>query len=239
MKKFNLIWIGVIAAVVLSACGGAAPAAAPAANTMPSTINVTGNGQVSIVPDVAYINIGVHSEAPEVTTALDQNNQQAQAIAATLQQMGVADEDIQTTAFNVYPMQEYSPMGEVTGTKYSVDNTVYVAVRDLSNLGQLLDGVVQAGANTINSITFDATDKDAAYTQARQLAVENARKQAEELAAAAGVEVGEVTAISAYSSGPVTAYDAKVYNGQGGNGVPTAAGEIVINVDASITFAIR
>ncbi|MEM5774567.1 MAG: SIMPL domain-containing protein, partial [Anaerolineaceae bacterium] len=131
---------------------------------------VNGNGQVYIVPDLAYINIGVHSEADDVQTALSENNTQAQAIRQTLTSMGVADEDIQTTAFNVYPTQQYDPMGQPLGLKYVVDNSVLVTVRDLSNLGSLLDSAVQSGANTINSITFDANDKAAAYTQARKIA---------------------------------------------------------------------
>jgi uncharacterized protein YggE len=168
LRKVSFVLGFIVLAAALSACG-----AVQSSDKYPQpTINVTGNGQVYIVPDIAYINIGVHSEAEVVTDALNENNQQAQAISGVLSGMGVTAEDIQTTAFNVFPMQEYGPNGEVTNTKYGVDNSVMVTVRDLSKLGTILDAVVQAGANTINSISFDAQDKTAAYAEARRLAVE-------------------------------------------------------------------
>jgi uncharacterized protein YggE len=235
MQKKNLIvLLSFMLLALLSACS---PAASDSQET--AAISVSGNGQVYITPDIAYINIGVHSEAPVVTDALDENNRQAQAVSNILQELGVAAEDIQTTAFNVYPMQEYGPMGEAMNTTYAVDNTVLITVRDLANLGAMLDAVVQAGANNIHSIVFDAQNKEQAYTEARKMAVDDARKQAEELAAAAGVKVGKVIGISAYSGGPLPAYEAKVYSGQGGNQVPVAAGQIVITIDANVTFAIE
>ena len=66
----------------------------------------------------------------------------------------------------------------MTGTTYTVNNTVYVTVRDLQVLGKLLDVVVRSGANSINGITFDVVDKSRAISEARRLAVESARSQA-------------------------------------------------------------
>jgi uncharacterized protein YggE len=91
-----------------------------------------------------------------------------------------------------------------------VDNTVNVTVRDLSVLGKLLDGVVRAGANSINGINFDVTDKTQAITEARKLAIEDARATAQELAAAAGVTLGDIYSLNSYlNTGPVTTFDSK------------------------------
>jgi uncharacterized protein YggE len=78
-------------------------------------------------------------------------------------------------------MKNYAPDGTVASTYYSVDNTVYVTVRDLSKLGKLLDAVVSSGANTINGINFDITNKDAALAQARDMAITNAKPKQREL----------------------------------------------------------
>ncbi len=236
-SKAMFVFIGLVLAAVLSACGTPAAGVNPY-NPYPQ-LSVNGNGQVYIVPDLAYINIGVHSEAEDVQTALNDNNNQAQAIRETLTGMGVAEEDIQTTAFNVYPTQEYDPMGQPLGLKYVVENTVMVTVRDLSNLGGLLDSAVQSGANTINSITFDASDKAAAYTEARKIAVDNAKALATELAEASGVTLGKLMNISTYNSSPQPYYDMKSYSGVGGaESVPVAAGQIVISVDVSLIYSI-
>ncbi len=234
-KKIAFVITSIALVVILSACSGSVESG----KQNLSSISVNGNGQVMLVPDIAYINIGVHSEAQKVTDALEMNNSQAQAISNALAELGVDTMDVQTTAFNVYPMQEYGPMGEVTNTKYAVDNVVYVTVRDLSSLGTLLDAVVKAGANTINSITFDVLDKNEAYREARRLAVENAKMQAQELAEAAGVKLGDIISLNVYSSSPMPMFDTKAYSGYGGMQAPIAAGQMTISVDASMSFSIK
>jgi uncharacterized protein YggE len=131
-----------------------------------------------------------------------------------------------------------TPTGEKT---YVVDNTVLVTVRDLDTLGDLLDTVVAAGANTVNSIQFDVADKSAALSEARADAVKDAEAQAKELADAAGVELGEVQSIGYYdnSSSPV-------YAGKGGGGgavmeaaVPIQPGQLTFTVNVNMTYEIK
>ena len=243
--KKMIISIALLALLGLSACTAAAPAASqPAprlADGLSRTINVTGVGEVYVVPDLAYISIGVHSQSESVALALSDNTQQAQAIASELQEKGVAESDIQTAAFNVYPMQDYGPMGEMLGTSYAVDNTVSVTVRDLNNLGALLDAVVQAGANNINSITFDVADKTAALSEARLLSIQNARTLAGELAAAAEVELGELVNLYVYDVGsPVAQYEKGMFADSAvGGSVPVASGQLIIRVEASLAYEIE
>jgi len=208
------------------------------------SINVTGEGQVFLVPDVAYVYIGVHSQSENVSVALSDNNDQAKAVSDALKELDVEEKDIQTTSFNIYPQQQYEPgTGNVTGTIYMVDNVVYVTVRDLKRLGELLDVVVRSGANSINSISFDVVDKETALSKARELAIENARKQAEELAKASGVTLGDVQNISTSS---VSTPLAKEMYGMGGGGgmassqpAPISAGQLVLTVNISMTYMIK
>ncbi|HTX79022.1 MAG TPA: SIMPL domain-containing protein, partial [Longilinea sp.] len=188
------------------------------------------------------INIGVQNTAPTVTDALKQNTAQAQAIRAALTALNVDDKDIQTSNFSVNPQQQYGPDGTLQSTDYSANNTVTVTVRNLSNLGQILDAVVNSGANTINSISFDLLNKDDAYAQARQSAVDDARSQAEALAKAAGVQLGDVQTINVYSINPVV----PAYEGKGGtmmsianSSVPIATGQMVISVQVNIVWALK
>ncbi|NMB58462.1 MAG: SIMPL domain-containing protein [Chloroflexi bacterium] len=208
------------------------------------SINVTGEGQVFLVPDVAYVYIGVHSQSTNVSEALKDNNEQAKAVSDALKGLGVEEKDIQTTSFNIYPQQQYEPgTGNVTGTIYMVDNVVYVTVRELKRLGELLDVVVRSGANSINSINFDVVDKETALSKARELAIENARKQAEELAKASGVVLGDVQSISTSSvSTPLV----KEMYGMGGGGMgavsqpaPISAGQLVLTVNISMSYLIK
>jgi uncharacterized protein len=241
--KLLLTLTGFIVLFALAAC--AAPMGAPAAN-VPSelrrTISAQGNGEVFLVPDVAYISIGVESRAPQVNAALNENNVQAERIAETLREMGVEDRDIQTSAFSVYPFQEYGPMGEAGELVYVVSNTVNITVRNLHTMGELLDAVVQAGANAIHSVQFDVENKEQAVTEARRLAISNAQQTAAELADAAGVELGELVSLNVYASGgPIPFFEGKVYGGLGSSdsSVPVAAGQMVIHMVADLAYEIK
>ncbi len=243
MKKSILVILTVLlAAGLLSACGVAGNPFT-SSNDQPAqrTLNVTGSGSVNLTPDIVYINIGVHTEGANVGEALASNTGQSQKVADALKEFGVEGKDIQTTAFNVYPQQQYGPQGEMLDIKYVVDNSIYVTVRDLNNLGAILDTVVKSGANNINGIQFDVADRKAAMSEARKSAVENARAQAEELATAAGAKLGEVQYInvSSYSQ----PYGPTSLKGDGGmaesSNVPVSAGQIQLNVDVNVTYALK
>jgi uncharacterized protein YggE len=248
--KLYLLTAIVIAAALLTACSSlptiipakAAPKLQAADTTAAArTMTAAGTGKIYLIPDVAYVNIGVHTEAEDVKEALASNTSQAQKVASVLGEMGVDPKDIQTSAFNVFPQQQYDPQGQLIGNKYVVDNTIYVTVRDLNKLGEMLDGVVRSGANNINGITFDVFSKEQAVSDARRLAIEDARKVAQEMAQAAGIELGPVQNLSVYSqSGPIAVYDSKGGGAAASaNPVPVSAGQLVIQMDASITFEIK
>ncbi len=250
MKK-ALLLACFIALVALSACavppGSGTPAAAPQTGPgQPSsapqarTISVNGVGQVTLAPDVAYVSIGVQSQAPNVSDALNQDNQKSQAVAGALRELGIDPKDIQTSGFNVSPQQQFGQQGEQTGTTYTVNNTVYVTVRDLQVLGKLLDVVVRSGANTINGIAFDVLDKSKALSDARQLAVQSAQSQAEEMAKYAGVTLGPLQTMNVYTSNPPT----PIFEGKGGaamdaSQVPISAGQVILRVEVSAMYAIQ
>ncbi len=246
MKRM-IIFTGLIAILVLSACS--APAMPSTGTAAPAqqygqpqgrTISVNGSGQVTLSPDVAYVYINVHSQSPNVSDALNQNNQKSQAVAAALRELNIDPKDIQTSNFNINPQQQFDQQGQAAGTLYNVDNTVYVTVRDWQILGKLLDVVVRSGANSINGITFDVLDKTQALSEARRLAVESARSQAEEIAQAAGVTVGDLQTLNVYTSSPPV----PVFEGKGGaamdaSQVPVSAGQLVLRVEVGAVYAIK
>jgi len=194
-KKTGLMITALVLMVGLAACAPAAQVGSNAQGITPQ-VSVTGSGVVYVVPDIAYINVGVRSQGDTVADAMTANNAQAQAIKDTLVGQGVDEMDIQTSSFNVYPQSDYDFQGVITRTYFSVENNVYVTVRSLDNLGAILDAVAASGANTIYGISFDVVDKTEAQTSARQLAVDSAKTQAQELADAAGVTWGDIEYIS-------------------------------------------
>jgi len=239
-KSMLLVVISLVAVFVLAACG-----TTQVTNTVQQvrTISAAGSGYVYIVPDIAYINIGVRVDADEVSAALAANNVQANAIAEALAGMGVDKADIQTSNFNVYPMQDWGPDGQISRKYYVVENTVSVTVRDLAKLGKLLDTVVSSGANTINGISFDVQDKTAAEAEARDKAIADAKLEAEAIAAAAGIKLGDLQSVNVYTSGVVyPVYETKGLGGgagAAGAAAPVSAGQLKVSVDANLVYEIK
>ena len=246
MRK-NLVLITglVLVAALLSAfIGGTGLQTANAQATpteTPRTINVTGNGKAYLTPDIAYINIGVHTENKDAAEAVGSNNTQSQKVADALKKFNIDPKDIQTTNFSIYPQQQTDPTGKVTGVTYIVDNTVFVTLRDISKLGDVIGAAVDAGANSINSIQFDAADRSKALSEARKAAVADALAQAKELASAAGVTLGDIQTINSYGSQPMPMYDVKGVGGAAAAGapVPVSPGQLVLTLDVNVVFGIK
>lgn len=239
-NKFFLIGL-LVMAVMVSACGTAV--AGSGGSAQPRTISVNGSSQTILTPDMAYVSIGVHTESADAKEAVASNNEQTQAVIDALVASGVDAKDIQTINFSVYPQDKYSPSGELQGKVFAVDNTVYVKVTNLDGLGDMLDAVVQAGANTIYGITFDVADREAALAQGRKAAVDNAYQQAQQLAEAAGVSLGPVYTISYYNNPPVPVYyDVKGLGGgaaEAALSVPVSPGQMTLTVDVSVVYEIQ
>jgi uncharacterized protein YggE len=240
MRNKTYILAGILLmGVLLSACGTAA--AAQESENSQRTLTVNGTGRADLTPDIAYISVGVHTEGPDAAQAVTENNVTSQKVAEALEDFGIEPEDIRTTNFSIFPQQQYDQDGKLTGVIYMVDNTVFVTLRDLDQIGEVLDAVVEAGANNINSIQFDVEDKSEVLSEARDDAVEDAQSQADELAKAAGVSLGPVQNISTFSS----AVPFPIIGGKGGGAlaaeasVPISPGQMIVTVDVNMIYEIQ
>jgi len=157
---------------------------------------------VKAKPDLATVQVVVDVSNKNVGEAQSDAATRMNAVMAKLKELGIADEDVKTSQFAIYPQYDYTP-GREQGTLvgYRVVNGVAVTVKQLDRVGKVLDGVVAAGATRVDGVSFSIADQTALQSQARASAVKQARGRAEELAKAAGVSLGKVTSISESSSG--------------------------------------
>jgi uncharacterized protein YggE len=167
------------------------------------TVTVTGVGKAYGMPDMATVQFGYSTSNREVGIALDQANQAIERISAALLQMGVAEADIQTTNFSVWPEDQYDPMtGTPTGEKlYRVENTIRVVIRDIDKVADVIQVALDEGANNVYGLTFGIDDTDAIAAQARSAAVADARVRAEQLVREMGAQLGEVRNAPSISEG--------------------------------------
>ena len=232
-----------------SAVGGTVAAQDMATPAPPSmaigvpTVSVSGHGSVNVPPDTASVSIGVDVIKPTLGEAQEQATTQATAVIGALKEAGIAEEDIQTDYFSVNILRDYSENADPTQiTGFEIVNQLRVTVRDTDQLGELLDAAVNAGANSINGVTFYVDDQTEASSDARVEAVEDARTKAEELAAAAGMTLGPVVAISEGTSPLVSpVYDMARGGGMGAGqaAVPVEPGSTTVAVDVTMTFELQ
>jgi uncharacterized protein YggE len=178
--------------------------AAPSAEGDPAdhTISVAGSGKVTVVPDMATINLGVLVQRDKAKSAREAGAEAMTRVIASLKAQGIDDKDIKTAWVSLNPVYDYqSTTQRITG--YQLQNTVTVTVRDLSKVSDVLDDSVIAGATTVNGISFDVADRTAAEAQARTAAMVDAKAKADTLASAAGVSITGVASISESVSTPI------------------------------------
>ncbi len=208
-----------------------------------ATLTVSGTGQVSAAPDMATLRVGVETQDETAAAALSANSQAAQKVIDRLKTQGVADKDIQTANFSVYPVYEDTnrveprPGGpKVVG--YRVTNQVVARIRKLDDLGALLDATVSEGANRIDSLEFGLEDDAAAADEARRRAVEDARHKAETYAGAAGVSLDAIQSIAESGGGQVPMRDVAFRAQAAPMAVPVAPGEQTVAVTVQIVWEI-
>ena len=202
------------------------------------TIVATGTARVRGTPDVLTVNLGVTSRGHTVGEALDRNNAAARKVLDVLLDAGVDKKDLQTTNFSIGPIYGDNA-NDIQG--YQVSNIVVAQLRDLDKAGSLLDKAAQAGGDdvVVRNVSFDIDDTSDLVSAARADAVKRARNQAEQLAAAAGVQLGDVLTISESSQdvGPVLA--APEAADRAASTVPIQSGSQELTVQVSVVFSIR
>ena len=156
------------------------------------SITVTGRGSVSVVPDRVSFTVGVFTNAPTVSESFNMNSAKTRRVIEALKAHGVRDAEIQTSTFSINSAMD-SKTNRPAG--YNVENSVTVTREDPKIVSELIQAAVDAGANRANGVQFFASDERPARARAIERAVEDARVQAEKLAAAAGVNVGHAIKI--------------------------------------------
>ena len=157
-------------------------------------VTVTGEGTVSVPPDMAMVHLGVTTQAASAREASEANARRMTTLLTAIKSGGIAESDIQTSSLSLQPQMGGGNTPRITG--FQASNQVTVKVRDLSALSGLLDKTIAAGANDVSGIDFSVSDRSKALDRARREGLDDARRKAELYAGAAGAKVGAVVTIS-------------------------------------------
>lgn len=230
--------VAAILAVTVLGTAASAQAQQPPAEP-PARIIVIGDGSASVAPDYAEIGCGVTTKAKTAKDATDANSKAMTAIADALRSAGIEQKDIQTLRFSVQPIYAPpQPNTEPKFTGFSVSNRLRVTIRQMANVGDILDRLIAAGATDVGSVEFLHSDTSKALDRAREAAVADARRKAELYARVAGLNlerVAWITEDSGYAP-PMSIGAMRVSGGMAA--VPIASGEDTLHVRITVGFDI-
>ena len=283
MKKAKILAVGLglgLVALLAAACGGDDNDASPITSTgstgsvgqvqeqvaaslaagaslqsigSQAGIMVTGEGTITLEPDLALLNLGVETTGATVAIARGEAAAAMDAIVTALRAKGVEDRDIQTRSFNIFPIYESQEVLSSGGIRtrqsviigYRVNNSTSVKLRDLDEVGTIIDDVAEAGgdATRINGISFTVEDLKRLDTQLREQAVGDALAKAQQFADLAGVSLGRLVFITEINRGtPVTRDFAErglVAFAQAAPATPIGGGELEVRMSVQAGFEIQ
>ena len=211
------------------------------------TITVSGEGKVKTKPDTASITAGVVTEAPTAREALNKNTDQMKEVMGGMRDAGIAEDDLQTSQFSVNPIYSRPPRRPNTPNEdpkiigYRVSNTATGIIRDLKQVGTILDKVITLGANSVSGPSFFINEPRPLLDKARKQAVTEALRKADLLAQAADVQLGAIQTIregGGYAPQPRMMKRAMAMDMEAGS-VPIAAGSQEIRASVNIVIAIE
>jgi len=259
VRMFRRILLVVVATALLLSVGLAgvwlwgqlsSPAAAQTSEEAPGysavqTITVLGQGSVRIEPDIARVTVGVETSAETISEAVAENESEMASVMAALEAVGIAGKDIQTTNFSIQ-QDRYPEPAVLSGSEsgqapsvYRVSNMVNVTIRDLEKVGEVLDAVIEAGANSIWGVSFSLDDLGVAEADARVDAMDDAQARAEALAGLSGVSLGPVMSVSEIIGGGAVPMQAIMVERAAAGGSAISPGELEVGYQVQVTYFIE
>jgi uncharacterized protein YggE len=207
---------------------------------------VSGEGKVTVTPDIAKINLGIQENGLSLKQVQDSVNTKSKTLTSKLKSLGINENDIKTTSYYVYPQYDYSSSSrKVTG--YQVSTNYLVTINNFETINNVLVAATEVGANDIGGISFDLNEstKVKKTNEARELAVKNAQAKADGLAKAAGIGLGRVINVSENSDfGIVRNMALPVASGMGFESKSAAQPDVQpgtseINLTVSLSYEVR
>lgn len=207
------------------------------------TVRVQGEGKITAVPDQAEIVFGVQEESAQLKDASENAREKMKKIFQVIKSFGIAEKDFQTVNFNIQPKMKYDK-GESVKTGYIVTNRIRVRIKDLDQVGKVLEAVTNQDVSQVEGPNFGFSDPSRLEMAALKAAVENARRKAEALAVTAEAQLGKVFTINQLSSnmpGPRPMMFASAASGDMGRvgSVPIAQGQDEVTAQVEVVYLLK
>lgn len=203
-------------------------------------ISVTGEGKIKVVPDQATITATVETKGNNAKDVKKENDKHMEAVLKMIKKMNLAPADYRTQRVSLNPIFDY----EKKKTTYNATQTVEILLRDLSQYDELMEGLVDQGVNRIDNVVFQSSRVAQYQSDARKMAMKDAKHKAEDYVSVLGQKVGRAMTISdnsqSYQPQPVYArMKAMAMDESTATRETLAEGEITITANVSVSFILE
>ncbi|WP_160721599.1 SIMPL domain-containing protein [Bacillus sp. USDA818B3_A] len=199
-------------------------------------IKVTGEGELSVPPDTASVNLGVITEAKELVSAGQQNAVEVSKVVSVLQSLGVPKNLIQTFDYRIETVYDYQD-GKQLFRGYKITHLLQVKLEDLQAAGKLIDAAVQSGANYVSNVQFSLKNTETYYLQALSLALNNATNKAKAIASTLQVALVPTPIMIIESGSPIQPIHFPAESlAKGLSSTPVEPGQIQVRAIVSAEF---
>jgi hypothetical protein len=236
---------------VLSVAAVASPTLPLPPPAQESTLTVTGEGRVSKAPDEAKISIQIITDDTSATRSVSKNNDIRKALQSRLNFLDCTRYDVfRETRYSVeyipYPAKNTPAEQRLSRYGYVTTRSLVVTVIPIDLVGRTIDAATAAGVTDIGDVSFDIKDRRAAYLQALNTAMNDAKQQADALASAGAFHVTRIrTATTGYNASPVAGPMPEMMQmRRAANAPPTPTeilpgGPIDVNARVTVTYTIK
>lgn len=198
MRVVLTVVVGLVVLILVTLSGrypDAATAQAPEVGR--NQIVTSGQGRIEVAPDQAIVSVGGQAQRPTAADALAEVNRTGSQTIERLRALGLRPEALRTSAVQVFPVYSTPREGAAPQiTAYRATYVLTVTLSELGMVGRVIDAAIQAGANTIQGISFGLRDASRPRNEALALAVREAREKADTIAQAAGLRISGVERIT-------------------------------------------
>ena len=253
--KFNIKYLAVfliIVALVVPAKASFFGSSHSSSNSncrKPATIFVNGNSEISTEPDVSYISLTIETNATTSKQAQLKNSEIRERLVSSLKRHGIDEEDIETTYYHISKIMDYHYNPETRKSEnifkgYKASHSIKITINDISKTGEIIDAVVSAGVNNLDSVYFGLSEKkrQSTYLDALEKASKQAKEKAKRLAKSLGVDLGDIYSVSesgsyypVYSNSYIDSAVAKSYSSQ----TDVFPGDIKVKAYVSVSYEIE
>ncbi len=206
-----------------------------------ATVDVTGEGIVTIVPDEVTINVQVENKGQNPKELKQKNDRLINDVLLFIKSMGVKDSDVKTQYIRLNKNYDY----QSKTYSYIANQSISIKLKDLSKYEDLMNGLLESGINRIDGISFSSSKEKELKSQARIKAIQNAKMKAEEYVAVLNQSIGKAISISEFTNnsfpGPLNRKASMMMSSEssGASQQTISLGEIVIKTTINVSFLLN